>query len=112
MGERQKNQSTREQMAGFFEDLPDSALEVWKSILLGPTYKDRAQSYSKVLGEFAQAGLFRFWEKACEGWTGWDGDIDIADMKRRIIKNVHQGDWVDVLNLAAMCWWKERKNSD
>jgi hypothetical protein len=37
------------------------------------------------------------------GYYGWNtAQCENADLKERLLKNVERGDWIDVINLAAM----------
>ncbi len=44
-----------------------------------------------------------------KGFRGWHtAECENNDLKERLLKNVSSGDWVDVLNLAAMLLARER----
>ena len=43
------------------------------------------------------------------GWCGWNtAQCNNEDLKKRLLKNAGSGDWVDVLNLAAMLLARSR----
>lgn len=60
------------------------------------------------------AGMFfrkmkeRLLDKQRQGWHGW-GQISPGSIRKRLLKNVEHGDWVDVANLALILWAQEKK---
>ena len=73
---------------------------------------------AEKLGLMGLADLFsgamkdRLNEKEAEGWEGWDNRKDMqvfeGGLERRIIRNILDGHWVDVANLAMFAWNFER----
>jgi hypothetical protein len=57
---------------------------------------------------FRDAMLKRLLEKEEEGWDGWGNrremDKFAGGLKDRMIRNILEGDWVDVANLAMFAW--------
>ena len=67
----------------------------------------------KNLQPFADAMNEKFIQKKKEGYTGWD-DLDerMDDLLiRKLYTNIEQEDWVDVANIAAICWWRRQKSN-
>ena len=57
---------------------------------------------------FRDAMLKRLLEKFEDGWEGWGNKKEMArfagGLKNRMIRNIVDGDWVDVANLAMFAW--------
>lgn len=54
---------------------------------------------------FFAACMARLRWHAIMGRTGWDDpDLGVAEIKRRIEKNLKEGDMLDVANLAFLAW--------
>ncbi len=65
------------------------------------------EKLQKVVTDFQSAMNERF--EACSGRkTGWDDPPPTnEDLKDWLLKNIYQGDWVDVANLAALLWYRD-----
>ena len=65
-------------------------------------------SLAKLNEKFRDAMLKRLLEKFEDGWDGWNDKITMqrfcGGLKDRMIRNVLEGDWVDVANLAMFAW--------
>lgn len=58
-----------------------------------------------LVNSFGKTQIERLGEKIAEEWDGWDNRKDIReDLVFRIIRNMFEGDWVDVANLAMFAW--------
>jgi len=42
------------------------------------------------------------------GWRGWD-TMNVHTLKTRLLKNVEEGDWIDVANYAFFLWERKAK---
>lgn len=66
----------------------------------------------RALGElvhrFALAMRYKLYDKAVEGYTGWNDPANRDMIRQKLLANVERGDWVDVANLAAMLWGLEQ----
>ena len=60
------------------------------------------------LGRFFAAMELVLATKQTDGWTGWN-TLSTKTLKARLLKNVEQGDWIDVANLAFFLWVKGQK---
>lgn len=60
------------------------------------------------LGRFFAAMELMLATKQADGWTGWN-TLSIKTLKARLLKNVEQGDWIDVANLTFFLWVKGQK---
>lgn len=83
---------------------PDKKLVLSFIVGATPTIAD------DLLVEFAQREMWiRLNEQREKGFHGWNTtQCKNADLKARLIKNVSTGDWVDVMNLAAMLLAREQ----
>jgi len=62
----------------------------------------------QVMG-FSAKMLKRFTQKESEGWSGFE-DISEDEYKRRAIKNISEGDYIDAANLCMLAFMvKENK---
>ncbi len=61
-------------------------------------------------GRFFAAMEGRLIGKQIQGWTGW-GQISTKRLTERLIKNVEQGDWIDVANFALFLWVRKQKGA-
>ncbi len=70
--------------------------------------KNEKASLAKLSKLFKDAMMKRLLEKIEDGWEGWNNEQVMSQysggLKERIIRNVLEGDWVDVANLAMFAW--------
>jgi hypothetical protein len=55
-----------------------------------------------AIDEFADAMKKKMIDKHLEGYTDWDNPIFKNDISEKLSRNLAQGDYVDVANLAMM----------
>lgn len=70
------------------------------------------QKADELLTEFVQHEMTkRLTEKRNEGYSGWntsDSRCENSLLRERLLKNVEKGNWIDVINLAAMLLAREK----
>lgn len=70
--------------------------------------RDGQVALAKLNELFRDAMLKRLIEKDEIGWEGWGNRKEMkkfaGGLKDRMIRNILQGDWVDVANLAMFAW--------
>ena len=69
---------------------------------------DDMRALGELVRGFAAAMRHKLYEKAVEGYTGWNNPENIEMIQQKLLDNVERGDWVDVANLAAMLWGLEQ----
>ncbi len=48
--------------------------------------------------------ISRLVSKTQKGWSGWDQHHYRDSMCKALLKNAHQGQWIDVMNFAMFLW--------
>lgn len=69
---------------------------------------DDMRALGELVHRFAAAMRHKLYEKAAEGYTGWNNPENIEMIQQKLLANAERGDWVDVANLAAMLWGLEQ----
>ena len=69
---------------------------------------DDMRALGELVHRFAAAMRHKLYDKAVEGYTGWNNPENIEMIQQKLLANVERGDWVDVANLAAMLWGLEQ----
>lgn len=60
---------------------------------------------------FIRSCEIRLAEKQSAGWKGWN-TLSVSTLKKRLLHNVEQGDWIDVANLAMFLWARRLKSEN
>jgi hypothetical protein len=71
---------------------------------------DDMRALGELVHRFAAAMRHKLYEKAAEGYTGWNNPENIEMIQQKLLANAERGDWVDVANLAAMLWNQEQSS--
>ena len=75
-----------------------------EELLLSFVTRAAPVSADNILVEFASFKMIkRLREQRDKGYKGWNtAQCENADLKRRLLQNVEEEDWVDVINFASM----------
>lgn len=69
---------------------------------------DDMRALGELVHRFAGAMRPKLYDKAVEGYTGWNDPANRDMIRQKLLANAERGDWVDVANLAAMLWGLEQ----